>query len=167
MPYTLIKLLAGGTFTHGISLDWRAQFGAATLCAATPTAAGEILYPGAGTHYGVYAAYAFNAFNPYDLDIAIPEASATYPVQVYMNGQLLAELTSPGPVTCSAIQGTNVLELVREVAPLIAIPSGPFFDPLRKTGKWISLYPSGQDPFGGDQISTSSGQSGIGFGSPI
>jgi len=161
MPYTLIKLLSGGTFTTGISLDWRAQFGASNLIAAIPTTAGEILYPGAGTVYGVYAACAFQAGNPYDQTIAIPEASAGHPVQVYMNGQLVAEVTTPGTVTCSAIPGINTFEAIREVAPLTAIPAGPFFDPLMRTSKWTSLYPSGQDPFGGDQVVASSGQGGV------
>jgi hypothetical protein len=149
MSYTLLKLLASGTFTTGIALDWRTQFAAAPIVFATPTLAGEILYPGSGTTYGVYGAFAFSSSNPFDATICLPEASAGAPVQVWMNGALVSEVASPGTVSCPVIGGSNVFEVVRAEAPLVVVPSGPLIDPLGRHGRWLSLFGSGSDPFSG------------------
>ena|SRR5579862_449773 len=155
MPYTLVKLLSGGAFTTGIGADWRAQFEAASVTSAQPTMTGEIAYPGAGTAFGVYAAYAFEAKNPFDSTLCVPEASGGSPVQVYMNGTLVAEVSTPGSVVCSACSGVNVFEAVRGVAPLVVLPSVPMVDPLEMTGRWVSLFPAGADPFSGTALSAS------------
>lgn len=147
MPYVLLKLLSGGTYATGSSADWRAQFSGSTIFAAHPTVSGEVLYPGASSTFGVYAAFAFESRNPFDQTLCVPEASIGAPVQVYMNGTLVSEVTSPGTISVSAISGVNVCEVVRSQAPLACVPSGAFFDPAGKTGRWISLYPPGSDPF--------------------
>lgn len=143
--YALLKLLSSGTYTTGT--DWRTQFAGASVVAAPATTSGEILYPGSGTAFGVYLAYAFRALNPFDQQICIPEASSGAPVQVYMNGVRMAEVTAAGMVTCSAIGGLNVFEVIRPQAPLVVIPSGPFFGASARTSAWTSLYPAGADPF--------------------
>ena len=157
MKYTLIKLLSGGSFPTGASADWRSQFSSASIVSARPTVAGEIAIPGSGTAYGVYAAFAFQSDNPFDQSTCIPEASVGAPVQVYMNGVLVAEVASPGTVTCSAIGGVNVFEAVRSQAPLVVVPAGPFIDPSGRTGRWISLFPDGADPFSASAPRTVSG----------
>jgi hypothetical protein len=156
MTYALLKLLSGGTFTTGISLDWRTQFAAAPIVASTPTMAGEILYPGSGTSYGVYAAFAFQSDNPFDATLCIPEASVGAPVQIWMNGKLVSEVSAPGSIACPAIGGTNVFEAVRPQAPLVVLPSGRFIDPLMKHGRWVSLFAAGADPFSGGGGGTAS-----------
>ncbi|HVT12809.1 MAG TPA: hypothetical protein VHE55_11125 [Fimbriimonadaceae bacterium] len=160
MAYALIKLLSGGSYPTGVGADWRTQFVSAGIVAAQPTIAGEIAYPGTGSGFGIYAAYAMRTSNPFDATICIPEASVGAPVQVYLNSVLVSEVTSAGTVTCSAIGGVNVFEVVRPQAPLVVMPAGPFIDPTGQTGRWMSLYPSGSDPF-------SSGGSSGGRGLPI
>ncbi|HTQ11948.1 MAG TPA: hypothetical protein VMI31_17940 [Fimbriimonadaceae bacterium] len=147
MSYILFKLLPGGTFTPGVGADWRGQFGAATIVSARPTIAGEVSYTGSGTAFGVYAAFAFEAKNPFDATICVPEASAGSPVQIYLNGVLVAEVASPGTAVCSAWPGVNVFEAVRGCAPLVVMPAGTLIDPRGKTGAWVSLYPADADPF--------------------
>lgn len=147
MPYTLIKLLTGGTFSTGVGQDWRLQFGSAPIAASLPTVAGEVLYPGAGTVFGVYAAYAFDSANPFDRAVCLPEATAGAPIQVYVNGVLVSEASSAGSLVCSVVRGTNLFEYVRAQAPLVIVPEGPMIDPSGRTGRWVSLYPSGSDPF--------------------
>jgi hypothetical protein len=147
MSYTLLKLLPAGTYPIGVAADWRAQFGAATIVAPAATIVGEIFVSGSSATYGIYAAYAFAAKNPFDQTICVPEASVGAPVQVYMNGVLLSEQNTPGTVLCSAISGINVFEVVRPQAPLSVIPAGSFIDPSGTYGRWASLFPRGSDPF--------------------
>jgi len=149
MPYILFKLLSGGTYTTGIGADWRAQFGSATIISARPTISGEISSSGSSATFGIYAAFAFEAKNPFDTTICVPEASSGSPVQIYMNGTLVSEVAAPGTVVCSACSGVNVFEAVRGCAPLVAMPAGTVIDPLEKTSRWVSLYPAGSDPFSG------------------
>lgn len=157
MSYALIKLLSSGSFLTGVGADWRTQFAAASIATAHPTIAGEIAYPGSGTGFGVYAGYAMLTFNPFDAVICVPEVSLGAPVQVWLNGVLISEVTAAGTVTCPVIAGVNVFEVVRGQAPLVIMPSGPFIDPTERTGRWISLYPSGSDPF----VGGSSGGHGV------
>src|SRR4051794_31946311 len=117
MAYTLFKLIAGGTFTTGAGADWRTQFSAATIVFARPTIAGEIVHPGTGATFGVYASFAFISLNPFDSVICIPEASAGAPVQIYVNGTLVSEMTAGSTVTCSVLAGANTVEIVRSQAP--------------------------------------------------
>jgi hypothetical protein len=145
--YTLIRLLAGGTFTTGVAADWRTQFIDGGTVAAIPTLAGEIFVPGSGTTYGVYAAFAFASLNPFDFEAIVNEASVGAPVQVYVNGVLVSEVASAASLTCSAIGGANVVEVVRSQAPLAFAPAGPLFVPGSRTSRWISLFPAGADPF--------------------
>lgn len=149
MAYALIKLLSGGSFPTGVGADWRTQFVAASIVTAHPTISGEIAYPGSGTGFGVYAGYALLASNPFDAVICVPEVSLGAPVQVWLNGVLVSEVSAAGTVSCSVISGVNVFEVVRGQAPLVVMPSGPFIDPTEQTGRWISLYPAGSDPFVG------------------
>jgi hypothetical protein len=147
MSYTLIKLLPAGTFTTGGGADWRAQFAAAVIVAPLATMVGEVVVAGSSTTYGVYAGYAFEAKNPFDQTICIPEASGGAPVQVYLNGVLVSEVTTPGTVLCSVKRGVNVFETVRSQSPLVVMPAGPFIDSGGTKGGWVSLYPRGADPF--------------------
>jgi len=154
MAYVLFKLITGGSYPTGVGADWRGQFGAATIVSARPTIAGEVSYTGSGTAFGVYAAFAFEAKNPFDATICVPEASAGSPVQIYVNGVLVAEVASPGTAVCSAWPGVNRFEAVRGCAPLVVMPAGTVVDPLGKTGGWVSLYPAGADPFSSGSLPT-------------
>jgi hypothetical protein len=149
MSYALVKFLASGTFTTGVSLDWRAQFSASTIQSPYDTSTGAISIPGVDTTYGIYAYIALESKNPFDHDLCIKECSVGAPVQVWMNGNLISELTVPGTVTVAVVRGPNILELVRSISPLVMVPSGVFLDPMGLTTTWLSPFAPGSDPFGG------------------
>jgi hypothetical protein len=147
VKYTLLKLFPGGTFTTGISLDWRTQFGGATIVQPHPTIAGLFDFPGVQTTYGVYGAILYKSSNPCDKSICIAEASVGHPVQVYFNESLIEEVTVPKELTISEFGGFNKLEVVRDCSPLIVVPAGPLVDPTNKFSGWTSTYSAGADPF--------------------
>jgi hypothetical protein len=145
--YTTVKFLSGGTFTTGVSLDWRSQFSAATVEVPMPTGNGAVVVAGVDTTYGIYAAYGIETKNPGEYSVLVKEASIGSPVQVWVNAKLVSEVDTPGIVTASLVLGGNIVEFVRQISPLVVFPSGSFIDPTGKENSWISLYAPTSDPY--------------------
>ncbi len=151
MPYALAKVLRAGTFTAGIAADWYSQFSGCAQVMALPMFAGEINL-GASSG-GVCALYCFHSTNGFDATLDV-EASAGAPTQIYINpcnGVAVPsyELAAAATQLISAGPGYTTLAFVRSIGPLIVVPQTTLFDPTGKTGKWVSPYFPGVDPFTG------------------